>query len=93
MRILESVETYAVITLELKHESDEMNSLQDLLIAMGCAQHIDAKVVPAIHNNISLHLHPDDYIKTFHIFYTYIPIHIHYIKFPLSSLHYYSLYL
>jgi len=50
MRILEPVETYgAVITLNLRRESeDEMGSLQDLLIAMGCAQRTDAKIVSAI---------------------------------------------
>jgi len=48
MRIFEFVEIYgAVITLELKRESeDEMSSLQDLLITMGYAQH--AKIVLAI---------------------------------------------
>jgi len=52
MRILEPVKTCDAelrITLELRRENeDEMNSLQDLLIAMGCAQHTDAKIVPAI---------------------------------------------
>ncbi|XP_018376445.1 PREDICTED: uncharacterized protein LOC108769757 [Trachymyrmex cornetzi] len=50
MQILESIEDYAaIITLELKRESeDETSSLKDLLISMGCALHTDAKAVPTI---------------------------------------------
>ncbi|KYN09261.1 hypothetical protein ALC57_18625 [Trachymyrmex cornetzi] len=44
MRILEFIEDYAaIITLELKRESeDETSSLKDLLISMGCALHTES---------------------------------------------------
>ncbi|KYN08460.1 Tudor domain-containing protein 5 [Cyphomyrmex costatus] len=50
MRILEPIQNHAaVITLELKRESeDEMSSLKEMLIATGCAQHTDEKIVSAI---------------------------------------------
>jgi len=50
MRILGSIrEEAAVIALELRRESmDEMSSLTDLLIGMGCAQHTDKEIAPAI---------------------------------------------
>jgi len=50
MRILGSVrDEAAVIALELKRESiDEMSSLTDLLVGMGCAQYTDKKIAAAI---------------------------------------------
>ncbi|KYM98523.1 hypothetical protein ALC62_10764 [Cyphomyrmex costatus] len=50
MRILVSItDKAAVVTLELKRESeDEMSSLKDLLISMGCAQHIDEKIMSTL---------------------------------------------
>ncbi|KYQ55615.1 hypothetical protein ALC60_05487 [Trachymyrmex zeteki] len=48
MRILRSIADEAVITLEPKHESeDEMSSLKELLISMGCAQHTE-EMLPTI---------------------------------------------
>jgi len=39
----------AIIALELKRESmDEMSSLTDLLVGMGCAQYTDNKIAAAI---------------------------------------------
>jgi len=49
MRILDSVrDEAAVIALELKRESiNEMGSLTDLLVGMGCAQYTDNKIAAA----------------------------------------------
>lgn len=50
MRIVGSInDEAAIIALEPKRESeDEMSSLTELLIGMGCAQHSDTKISPAI---------------------------------------------
>jgi len=50
MRILGSIrDEAAVIALELRRESiDEMSSLTDLLVGMGCAQYTDKEIATAI---------------------------------------------
>jgi len=50
MRILGSIrDEAAIIALELKRESeDEMGSLNDLLIGMGCAQYTDREIAAAV---------------------------------------------
>ncbi|XP_018377811.1 PREDICTED: uncharacterized protein LOC108770628 [Trachymyrmex cornetzi] len=50
MRIIRSIaDESAVITFEPRRESeDEMSSLKNLLISMGCAQHTDDEIVPTI---------------------------------------------
>jgi len=50
MRILGSIkDEAAIIALELKRESmDEMSSLTDLLVGMGCAQHTSKEIAAAI---------------------------------------------
>ncbi|KYN10238.1 hypothetical protein ALC57_17636, partial [Trachymyrmex cornetzi] len=50
MRIIRSIaDVSAVITFEPRRESeDEMSSLKNLLISMGCAQHTDDEIVPTI---------------------------------------------
>jgi len=50
IRILGSIrDEAAIIALELKRESmDEMSSLTDLLVGMGCAQYTDSKIAAAI---------------------------------------------
>jgi len=50
MRILGSIrDEAAVIALELRRESmDEMSSLTDLLVGMGCAQYTDKEIAAAI---------------------------------------------
>jgi len=50
IRVLGSIrDEAAVIALELKRESmDEMSSLTDMLVGMGCAQYTDKEIAAAI---------------------------------------------